>query len=154
MESTQDTTSIHSQNEVTVTSNIYQYDRKQISTFNDEEKSISVSSTVDQQEICEEPYPGLVELTPFPTLGSIDEITHTLTRTRTNRTFKNQQRDRSSLKTAIVTGDQQKEEKVVVNMTDEYYGTEGYRNPGWMPVMATFLVNFFVKYHNNFFQFL
>ena len=144
MQPNQDIASVHSQNEVTLTSNMHQEDMKKMSYYDNEEKNISVPSIVDQEEIAEEAYPGLVECAPFPSLASIDEITRTLTKTRTNQTPKNQ-RDNDSLKTATVTDDQLKGENRAPRPIGEYYGTEGYRNPGWMSVMATFLVNFFVS---------
>ncbi|KAI8145443.1 major facilitator superfamily domain-containing protein [Fennellomyces sp. T-0311] len=132
-----DNASFHSQNEVTLTSNVYQDDLKKMATY-DEEKSTAAPSPADQP-IEEESYPGLVECAPFPALGSLGEITHTLSKTRTNQTYRSQrQADQESTKTAAVEDDPK-----TAHM-GEFYGTEGFRNPGWLAVVATFLVNFTV----------
>ncbi|KAI9253803.1 hypothetical protein BDA99DRAFT_163833 [Phascolomyces articulosus] len=149
---THDNQSVHSQNEITLTSNVYQDDLKKMATY-DEEKNIAASSFPADQKVQEEDlleeesYPGLVECAPFPALASLDEITHTLTKTKTNQTFKSQRAaniaggDNDSLKTTAV---DPQDEKSGIKTIGEYYGTEGIKNPGWMAVFATFLVNFFI----------
>ncbi|KAI9488484.1 major facilitator superfamily domain-containing protein [Zychaea mexicana] len=144
MQPAHDNASVHSQNEVTLTSNVYQDEIKKMATC-DEEKNVS---SLGQQQpfpadqiIEEESYPGLVECAPFPTLASLPEITHTLSKTRTNQTYKSQRGREDSLKTATADPEGQ---LPVVKTIGEYYGTEGIKNPGWFAVVGTFLVNFFV----------
>ena len=66
-----------SQNEVTVTSNIYiNMIEKQFLHLIMKRKAFQFHRLHINKKQLQEPYPALVELTPFPTFGSIDEITH------------------------------------------------------------------------------
>ncbi|KAI7879621.1 hypothetical protein K492DRAFT_81575 [Lichtheimia hyalospora FSU 10163] len=97
--------------------------------------TLKKSDAVDDQE---DPatYPGLVECAPFPTLGSVNEITQTLSKTQTNRTARGISKDDESIR--------DEENEGISPAIGEAYHTEGWRNPGWLTVLATFLVNFSV----------
>ncbi|CAO3669684.1 hypothetical protein G6F70_004706 [Rhizopus microsporus] len=77
----------------------------------------------------EEHYPPVLEYAPFPALGSLEEITQTLSRTKTGHSTK---------------ATDSKEEPPETEFKQEAYHTEGLRNPGWLSVISCFLVNFFV----------
>lgn len=83
-------------------------------------------------------YPAVLECAPFPVLGSLDEISQTLSRVKSNQTQKgfniNEKTD-EYIKEEIIKG---------TTFKQEAYYTDGFRNPGWLTVISCFLVNFFV----------
>ncbi|KAI9317746.1 major facilitator superfamily domain-containing protein [Dichotomocladium elegans] len=124
-------------NEITLTSEFSQNElKKQVSAYEDEK-----SRTAPPEENQEVPstYPGLVECAPFPALGSLNEITLTLSKTQTNRTNTDGISYADSIATAIQEEPSKGESSSAIG---DPYWTEGWRNPGWLAVIATFLVNF------------
>lgn len=85
-------------------------------------------------------YPAVLECAPFPALGSLEEITQTLSRVRSNQTQKNFNTNEKS--DIYLTEDINTIKKDVFKQ--EEYHTDGIRNPGWLTVLSCFLVNFFV----------
>lgn len=101
-----------------------------MSTNEDTTKSQhSDERTVQSSVEHEEHYPPVLEYAPFPALGSLEEITQTLSRTKTDHSTK---------------ATDSKEESPEPEFKQEAYHTEGLRNPGWLSVISCFLVNFFV----------
>lgn len=89
--------------------------------------TISDDDTVkSNQEDTEENYTSTLEIAPFPALASLDEITQTLSRVKSNQQSLHQE---------------EKAESVFKHVP---YHTEGIRNPGWFSVFSCFFVNFFV----------
>lgn len=96
-----------------------------------------------QQEQEEEPieYPAVLESAPFPALGSLDEITQTLSRVKSNQTQKSFKNDNKLMEQL----EEVKEEQIVDSTFRQTpYHTDGIRNPGWLTVLSCFLVNFYV----------
>ncbi|KAG2237800.1 hypothetical protein INT48_002101 [Thamnidium elegans] len=85
-------------------------------------------------------YPAVLECAPFPALGSLEEITQTLSRVKSNQAQKNFNTNEKS--DVYLTEDMNTIEKDVFKQ--EEYHTDGIRNPGWLTVLSCFLVNFFV----------
>jgi hypothetical protein len=117
-------------------------DGSQSSTFNDglEEDTKTVQCIEDIPSVGDH-YPAVLESAPFPVLGSLEEITQTLSRVKSNQTQidgneKNMLgRFESNKSVQLPTAGVFKQEP---------YHTDGIRNPGWLTVMSCFLVNFFV----------
>ncbi|KAG0170499.1 hypothetical protein DFQ28_001813 [Apophysomyces sp. BC1034] len=100
--------------------------------------SHSIEKTVVAQGETETTYPHLLECSPFPALTSIGEITQTLTRTQSQRTcYSKNDIEKQTLGEEV-------NEDISKPTGFEPYGTEGIRNPGWIVVVSTFMVNFFV----------
>lgn len=91
-----------------------------------------------------------LETGAFPALASLDPITRTMT-AQTQQSIRTARSRRAS---RPVTGDLEKQDKAYegsdeqieeqVAVWDQPWHTEGWRNPGWLVVLGTFLVNFVV----------
>ncbi|KAI8991432.1 hypothetical protein BDF20DRAFT_42916 [Mycotypha africana] len=94
----------------------------------------------------QEGYPAVLESAPFPALGSLEEITQTLSRMKSNQTQKsnNAKSTLADQKVAMMEGENEEDEKAITSFRQVPYPTEGIRNPGWLTVISCFLVNFFV----------
>lgn len=110
----------------------------------DEEKNACTLRSPDQQSGQEvSSYPGLAECAPFPTLASLEEITHTLSRSRTNQTTQAPAHELAKDDPGRLAGKEEgDEEKAEKRDLGEAYWTEGIKNPGWLVVLSVFLVNF------------
>lgn len=112
-------------------------EESQNTTFDEEEdvKTVQcteeVSSASLQQQ--QQEYPAVLESAPFPALGSLEEITQTLSRVKSNQTQKNEK---------SILGELDQDEQLPFKQTP--YHTDGIKNPGWLTVLSCFLVNFFV----------
>jgi hypothetical protein len=102
----------------------------------EEEKTIHQSSADGEDQGY---YPVLLESAPFPALGSVDEISQTISRIKSNATQRSYNDSTKNEKYEL-----EEEEKVRGGFQQEAYHTEGLRNPGWLTVISCFLVNFFV----------
>lgn len=116
-------------------------DGSQTSTFNDGSEQENIKAVQYKEEIpstTEEHYPAVLESAPFPVLGSLEEITQTLSRVKSNQT--------QSEKNALDRLETNKSVKLPTAgvFKQEPYHTDGIRNPGWLTVLSCFLVNFFV----------
>lgn len=81
-------------------------------------------------------YPRIAESAPFPALGSVHEVSRIMT--RESEVQGQPKDDNASVITEKGGGDaNEKPWEVPIE-------TEGWRNPGWLAVIATFLVNFTV----------
>ncbi|KAF7726988.1 hypothetical protein EC973_008183 [Apophysomyces ossiformis] len=100
------------------------------------------SPTIEKVEVVQEhsgpTYSHLLDSSPFPALTSVDEITKTLTKTQSRTTCYSKGDIESPTEKDGIS-------EVEANQA-EYgpYPTEGIHNPGWVVVVSTFLVNFFV----------
>ncbi|KAI7891270.1 major facilitator superfamily domain-containing protein [Mucor mucedo] len=102
----------------------------------DDQKTFQCTEDIiEEEQHNPEHYPGVLEYAPFPALGSLEEITQTLSRVKSNQTQKSE-------KNNAFTTDYIKED--VNAFKQEAYHTDGIRNPGWLTVLSCFLVNFFV----------
>lgn len=81
--------------------------------------------------------PVILETAPFPTLGTVQEISKTISRVRSNHSHKSEHHLSSK-------EEAQYDESPPVVFKQEPYPTEGIRNPGWLAVISNFLANFFV----------
>ncbi|KAK4509767.1 uncharacterized protein ATC70_007069 [Mucor velutinosus] len=111
-------------------------EESQNTTFDEEDvKTVQctedITSTCPQQQ--QQDYPAVLESAPFPALGSLEEITQTLSRVKSNQTQKNEK---------SILGELDQDEQLPFKQTP--YHTDGIRNPGWLTVLSCFLVNFFV----------
>lgn len=79
-------------------------------------------------------YPRIAESAPFPALGSVNEVSRIMSRESEVQAPKN---DNSSIAS-------EKGGDAVEKPWEKPIETEGWRNPGWLAVVATFLVNFTV----------
>ncbi|ORZ26105.1 hypothetical protein BCR42DRAFT_19691 [Absidia repens] len=91
-------------------------------------RSIESDATLDADDAS---CPHVVEMAPFPTLSSLNEITTTLSR-------RSQYANKQSTKGNPDEKDT-KEEEIVLEPLNE-----GLTSPGWLVVLSTFLVNFSV----------
>lgn len=111
-------------------------EESQNTTFDEEDvKTVQCTEDVSPTSPQQQDYPAVLESAPFPALGSLEEITQTLSRVRSNQTQKN---EKSILGELLVDQDEQLPFKQIP------YHTDGIRNPGWLTVLSCFLVNFFV----------
>jgi hypothetical protein len=117
-------------------------DGSQSSTFNDgSEEDAKTVQYKEEIPPAEDHYPAVLESAPFPMLGSLEEITQTLSRVKSNQTQTDYNekhildRLESNKSTKLPTAGVFKQEP---------YHTDGIRNPGWLTVLSCFLVNFFV----------
>ncbi|CAO3611705.1 unnamed protein product [Mucor fragilis] len=111
-------------------------EESQNTTFDEEDvKTVqcteNASPTSPQQQ--QQDYPAVLESAPFPALGSLEEITQTLSRVKSNQTQKNEK---------SILGELDQGEQLPFKQIP--YHTDGIRNPGWLTVLSCFLVNFFV----------
>jgi hypothetical protein len=94
----------------------------------------------EDQEEQPQQYPAVLESAPFPVLASLDEITQTLSRVKSNQTQKSFKND-----TTLMEQLEDSKGKVVdSSFRQTPYHTDGIRNPGWFTVLSCFLVNFYV----------
>lgn len=119
----------------------------------DSHSQITISSSHKDEEFVENSggaaentasYPHMLESAPFPALGSVPEITRILTRSTCASS--------KIIEGATVDGvnigdnDDEKEKgddgKKSSVLWEQPWPTEGWRNPGWLVVAASFLVNF------------
>jgi hypothetical protein len=104
-----------------------------------EEEDQKTLENAEEKSISEEVhYPAVLEVAPFPVLGSLEEITRSLSRVKSNQTPKGFKDEKS----IIIVEDTSDAIKDAFKQTPYY--TEGIRNPGWLSVLSCFLVNFFV----------
>lgn len=116
-------------------------DGSQNTTYDEEEDVKTVQCTEDvsslqqqqQHQHQQQEYPAVLESAPFPALGSLEEITQTLSRVKSNQTEKNEK---------SILDELDQNERLPFKQIP--YHTEGIKNPGWLTVLSCFLVNFFV----------
>jgi hypothetical protein len=116
-------------------------DGSQSSTFNEEsEEDIKTVQCREEIPPLEEHYPAVLESAPFPMLGSLEEITQTLSRVKSNQTDYNEKQMLDRLES-----NKSMAELPTAGVFKQVpYHTDGIRNPGWLTVLSCFLVNFFV----------
>ncbi|CAO3625109.1 unnamed protein product [Mucor hiemalis] len=88
-------------------------------------------------------YPAVLESAPFPALGSLEEITNTLSRVKSNQTYKSGMNEKNQQNYI----DQLEDTKIDTDVPfkqSEYEHGDGLKNPGWLTVLSCFLVNFYV----------
>lgn len=107
-------------------------------SLEEDQKTLQVNDEIIHPE--ENHYPAVLEYAPFPVLGSLEEITQTLSRVKSNQTQKN---FNINEKNNVYTTEEIQSIKDDSFKQEEYY-TDGIRNPGWLTVLSCFLVNFFV----------
>lgn len=105
------------------------------SDLEEDQKTFQCNDEIMNEEKNPEHYPAVLEIAPFPALGSLEEISQTLSRVRSNQTQKSE-------KNNAFTTEYIKEN--INAFKQEAYHTDGIRNPGWLTVLSCFLVNFFV----------
>lgn len=89
--------------------------------------------------------PVVPEIAPFPVMGSLEEITQTLSRVKSNQTQKfSDDEKNNAVDTIEDTADNVTKEGGATAFKQTPYHTEGIRNPGWLSVISCFLVNFFI----------
>lgn len=115
----------------TVGNTVLEEDQKTVQNTKD------ARSTIDQEPI---EYPAMLEMAPFPVLGSLDEITQTLSRVKSNQTHKSGLGEVTMMEKI----DFEKDETDLPFKQTEYEHGDGFKNPGWLTVISCFLVNFFV----------
>lgn len=112
-------------------------EESQNTTFDEEDvKTVQCTEDVSSAQQ-QDHYPAVLESAPFPALGSLEEITQTLSRVRSNQTQKNEKSILGEL-----AADQDEQLPAAFKQTP--YHTDGLKNPGWLTVLSCFLVNFFV----------
>lgn len=102
-------------------------------TTYDEEEDVKTVQCTEDVSSPQQDYPAVLESAPFPALGSLEEITQTLSRVKSNQTEKNEK---------SILGELGQNEQLPFKQIP--YHTEGIKNPGWLTVLSCFLVNFFV----------
>lgn len=105
----------------------------------EDQKTFQMEVTQPEEQHNPEHYPAVLEYAPFPALGSLEEISQTLSRVKSNQTQKSFHNDE---KNNAFTTEYIKEDNNAFKQ--EAYYTDGIRNPGWLTVLSCFLVNFFV----------
>ncbi|SAL99686.1 hypothetical protein [Absidia glauca] len=97
--------------------------------------SLQSDATLDVDDTAS--YPPVLEIAPFPTLASLNEITTTLSR-RSQHATKGMN-DHSDLKGSGMESGAKVEDDTFLEPLDE-----GWKSKGWLVVLSTFLVNFSV----------
>ncbi|ORZ01416.1 hypothetical protein BCR43DRAFT_178384 [Syncephalastrum racemosum] len=91
----------------------------------------------------------ILETAPFPTMGSLDPITRTLSANTQQSTRSAALDDEEKQDISVKEQENNIDDKPAPAIWDQPLPTEGWRNPGWLVVISTFLVNF-VVFGNSF----
>lgn len=126
---------INNSSQITIASS----ERKSIDNEKDDIKKEScvagVQDTRDQQEQEVERAPHILESAPFPALGSsLDQVARILSKST----------HASSKRQSMADLEEGGPPSAPVAAWEQPWPTEGIRNPGWLVVVSTFLVNFVV----------